>query len=391
MSNAFEVKASFKMGIIGGGQLARMSSYQAFRMGMQIGAVCSPSGNDPMEQVTPHIFRGDVSGYETLMELANWADVITLENEFLDADVLARVQKDSGTPVYPSPETFRLIENKRIEKETFSDAGIPVARFMVVSCDDDLKKAGAKLGWPYVLKSSKGGYDGYGNAMVANQDEARRGFDKLGGNKGREVIAEETITFVKELAVMVARNEHGAVAYPCVETIQENHICTRVIAPARVDRNLREQCEKLAIKAAEAIDGKGMFGFEFFLTEEGEILLNESAPRPHNSGHYSIEACTASQFENHVRAVCGLPLAEPKMRSNSAVMINMLGISSGEAILSCSERPDTDNEEVHIHSYGKLQCRDGRKMGHFTVMGENPEAVLERALKLERIIQIKGQ
>ncbi|MCH8556210.1 MAG: 5-(carboxyamino)imidazole ribonucleotide synthase [Balneolia bacterium] len=391
MSSAFEVKASFKLGIIGGGQLARMSSYQAFRMGMQVGAVCSPSGTDPMEQVTPHIFRGDVSGYETLMELAKWADVITLENEFLDADVLARVQKDSGTPVYPSPETFRLIENKRIEKETFSDAGIPVARFMVVSGDDDLKKAGAKLGWPYVLKSSKGGYDGYGNAMVANQDEARRGFDKLGGNAGREVIAEETISFVKELAVMVARNEHGAVAYPCVETIQENHICTRVITPARVDRDLREQCERLAIKAAEAIDGKGMFGFEFFLTEEGELLLNESAPRPHNSGHYSIEACTASQFENHVRAVCGLPLAEPNMRSNAAVMINMLGIGSGDAVLSCSERPDTDNEEVHIHSYGKLQCRDGRKMGHFTVMGENPDAALERALKLESIIQIKGR
>jgi len=390
MSSAFEVKASFKLGIIGGGQLARMSAYQAYRLGMQVGAVCSPSGTDPMEQLTPHIFRGDVSGYETLMEIAKWADVITLENEFLDADVLARVQKDSGTPVYPSPETFRLIENKRIEKETFRDAGIPVAGFMVITSENDLKKAGAKLGWPFVLKSSKGGYDGYGNAMVANQDEARKGFNKLGGNDGREVIAEETIEFVKELAVMVARNEHGAVAYPCVETIQENHICTKVIAPARVERHIREKCEALALKAAEAIDGKGMFGFEFFLTGDGELLLNESAPRPHNSGHYTIEACQASQFENHVRAVAGLPLVKPEMRTNTAVMINLLGQGDGDAVLRCSEVPDSDNEDVHIHSYGKLKCRTGRKMGHYTVLGENPEMVYERALKLQDYIQITG-
>ncbi len=380
MSTTFHLPASFRLGIIGGGQLARMSAMQAFRFGIQVGAVCSPSGNDPMEQVTPHIFRGDMSDYDTLMQLADWADVITLENEFLDAGLLKKVMFDSVTPVFPSPESFRLIENKRIEKETFRNAGIPVAAFQVVATSEDLHHAGQQLGWPFILKSSKGGYDGYGNKHVSGLDEAKVAFRELGGDKGHEVIAERLVPFTRELAVMVARNEHGTVIYPCCETVQENHICTRVYAPARIHRSVREKCEKLAGKAAEAISGKGLFGFEFFLTEQGELLLNESAPRPHNSGHFSIEACSVSQFENHVRSVCGLPLVQPHMRYPAAVMINLLGKNPGDAMLQLTDY-QPDDCEVHIHAYGKSKSRKGRKMGHITVLGSHMEIAEKRALE----------
>ncbi|MCH8568797.1 MAG: 5-(carboxyamino)imidazole ribonucleotide synthase [Balneolales bacterium] len=387
MTTHLKLESGKKIGIIGGGQLARMSAYAAFRYGLQVGAICSPSGSDPMEQITPHIFRGGVSDYDTLMKLARWADVITLENEFLDADILQKVQDDSGTPVFPSPETFRLIENKRIEKETFRDAGIPVAEFVVLKSENEIEKVGAKLGWPFIMKSSKGGYDGYGNAKVSNRQEALKAFSKLGGEQGREIIAERMVPFTNELAVMVAINEHGAVAYPCCETIQESHICKEVHVPAGISRSIRDKTCEIAIKAAKAINGKGLFGFEFFLTRQNEILLNESAPRPHNSGHYSIEACNISQFESHIRAVLGLPLVEPKMRFPQAVMINLLGKRKGNAVLEWDQSlTNTTDREAHLHVYGKKDSRPGRKMGHITLLGNNAGTIAEEARKLEQSI-----
>jgi len=373
-----KLSSSFKLGIIGGGQLARMSAYQAYRYGIQVGALTSSSGNDPMEEVTPHCFRGSIHDFETLKALADWADVITLENEFLDGELLEKLKHETGTPIYPSPSSFRKIENKRIEKETFRDAGIPVAPFMVIQQPDDLKDAGTKFGWPYILKSSKGGYDGYGNATVKNIREASEAFMKLGGNAGREVIAEQRIPFTHELAVLTARNEHGMVIYPCVETIQENHICTKVIAPARIPRALRVQACELAAAATEAINGKGLFAFEFFLTADNAILLNESAPRPHNSGHYTIEACITSQFENHVRTVIGLPPATADMRTPVAVMVNILGKVNGAAIAHNKQYFGFE-KDTHLHIYGKKDCRIGRKMGHVTVLGQNPEECLRQA------------
>lgn len=380
-----ELASDYKLGIIGGGQLARMSAYQAYRYGIQVGAITSVSGNDPMEQVTPHIFRGGVSDFDTLKKLADWADVVTLENEFLDGDVLQQIQEQTGTPIYPTPASFKKIENKRIEKDTFRNAGIPVARYMVIQEPDDLSKAGAKFGWPYILKSSKGGYDGYGNASVSSAEEAAKAFSKLGGTAGKEIIAEERVDFVKELAVITARNKFGMVTYPCVETIQENHICKTVIAPARIPKALREQACELARAATEAINGIGLFAFEFFLTDDNQILLNESAPRPHNSGHYTIEGCKVSQFENHVRTVTGLPPAPAPMLAPAAVMINLLGKVTGKAVLQLNG-DIRDYEHAHVHVYGKSDSRKGRKMGHITLTGQNQEELLEKAAYLEQKI-----
>lgn len=385
MQKRFSLSATHKIGIIGGGQLARMSAYQAYRFGFQVGAVTSASGKDPMEEITPHTFRGDVNDYDTLKKLADWADVITLENEFLDSSLLFRLQEETGKNIYPGPDSFRLIEDKRIEKETFRNAGIPVAAFMVIASDDDLRKFGAKHGWPFLLKSSKGGYDGYGNAMVHTMDEAKNAFADLGGAHGREVIAEERIDFTHELAVLVARNRTGTVTYPCVETLQVNHICQTVIAPARIPRQLREQACELAVAATEAINGTGLFAFEFFLTESNEILLNESAPRPHNSGHYTIEACETSQFENHIRAVCGFPPGAATMRKPVAVMVNLLGKHNKKAAVGCPTEVFMA-EDAHLHVYGKKDSRVGRKMGHLTILGMDVEDCLKTADNFEKQI-----
>lgn len=373
----FKIKADFKLGFLGGGQLARMSAYQAYRFGIQTAVFRSGSAQEPMDFVTPHLFTGSFDDEAALIEFAKQCDVVTLENEFLDSDLLKNVRDKSGTPIYPTPETFALIENKWIEKETFSKAGIPVPPYKLVKSLADIEAFGNQFGWPFVLKSSKGGYDGYGNATATNLETAKMGFEKLGGLAGRDILAEAFVSFDKELAVMVARNKTGVKIYPCVESIQKGHICKTVIAPAPISKIHQKKAQELALKAIEAIDGIGVFAFEFFLTKSGEILLNESAPRPHNSGHYTIEGTITSQFENHVRAVCSMPLGSPKMRRNVAVMENILGTHQRNSQAEFVENT-LDWEDAHLHLYGKLQSKPGRKMGHVTVLGDEWESTLKK-------------
>jgi len=228
----------------------------------------------------------------------------------------------------------------------------------------------------------KRGYDGYGNATVKSLEDAVKAFESLGGKKGQIVIAEAFVPYSMELAVMVARNNTGVVVYPCVESIQQDHICKEIIVPARITYELRIQTQELAVAAIEAIDGIGMFGFEFFLTTDNQILLNESAPRPHNSGHYTIEGCVTSQFENHVRAVCGLPLGPTDLVKPIATMINILGKRKGVAKVEEFD-PVMYSRSAHLHIYGKSESKIGRKMGHITVLGDEIDSTLERARNME--------
>ncbi|KPQ00729.1 MAG: phosphoribosylaminoimidazole carboxylase ATPase subunit PurK [Bacteroidetes bacterium HLUCCA01] len=381
------LQAGFTLGFIGGGQLARMSALQAFRFGMNIAVYATSHGTEPVEMMTPRVFRGGLNDASRLRDFAAACDVVTLENEFVDSAVLRSVQEQTGTPIYPSPESFRLIENKLIEKQTFEAAGIPVAAYRQITTPSDLDAFGSEHGWPYVLKSAKGGYDGYGNATVRDSESAVQAWSKLGGSDGRAVLAEAFVPFTMELAVMVARNATGTVVYPCVESIQQGHICKEIIAPARVPESLRVQVQELAVAAVEAIDGVGLFGFEFFLTHDNRILLNESAPRPHNSGHYTIEACVTSQFENHIRAVTGLPLGSAAMRVPAAVMVNVLGSVNGPA-QAVGAADILATRDAHLHIYGKSGSRTGRKMAHLTVLGADAGETLEQARKLEQTIQI---
>lgn len=379
--------AGFTVGFIGGGQLARMSALQAFRYGMNIAVYATAATTEPVEFMTPTVFRGALDDEQALTEFARHCDLVTLENEFLDSALLARVAQSSRTPIWPSPESFRLIEDKLIEKQTFADAGIPVAPFAAVSSQAELAAFGEAHGWPYILKSAKGGYDGYGNATVRDLAGAVAAHARLGGNDARTVLAEAMIPFQMELAVMVARNHTGLAVYPCVESVQQGHICKEIVVPARISPELQVQAQELAIAAVEAIDGVGIFGFEFFLTHDHAIVLNESAPRPHNSGHYTIEGCVTSQFENHIRAVCGLPLGSTQMVAPSAVMINILGTTNGLANTHHAGR-SLATPNAHLHVYGKPQSRSGRKMAHLTLLGHDTEETIHLARTLAAEILI---
>jgi 5-(carboxyamino)imidazole ribonucleotide synthase len=381
------LSANFRLGFLGAGQLARMSGLQAFRYGIQIGVFSDRTENEPVQFMTPYSQTGSFDSVGDLVAFAKTCDVLTLENEFISSEVLKQVQEQSGTPIYPSPDSFALIENKHIEKQTFENAGIPVTPYALVQSEDDLKAFGREHGWPYLLKSSKGGYDGYGNETVQDIDEAIMAFENLGGNSDRNILAEAFVDFTRELAVQVARNENNHMVYPCCETVQEDHVCVGVKSPAQIDRRFEHQAQGLALEAIEAIDGRGIFAFEFFLTENGEVLLNETAPRPHNSGHYTIEGCITSQFENHVRAVLGLPLGSAKLRSPAVAMINLLGDLERNAQVD-NARQALKDRDGHLHMYGKLDSRKGRKMGHFTLPGDNVDETYEKAQRLTKDIRI---
>lgn len=381
------LSSTFTIGFLGAGQLARMSALQAFRFGMQVAVFSDREEDEPVQFMTPFSYSGSYSDPASMMEFAKKCDVITLENEFIDSQVLRKLQKQSGTPIFPSPESFSLIEDKLIEKQTFEKAGIPVTPYQKITSLDELSLFGNRHGWPFLLKSSKGGYDGYGNKTVRDKNGAEEAFKQLGGDKGHVLIAEAFVNFTHELAVQVARNHTGYVVYPCCETVQKNHICVAVKAPAPVSEEVQKQAEELALKATEAIDGTGLFAYEFFLTRDGKVLLNESAPRPHNSGHYTIEGSVCSQFENHVRAVCGLPLGSSDLIKPAAVMINLLGTDNRDALIENSENA-IQQSNAHLHSYGKLNSKKGRKMAHFTLIGDSVEELYLRATALTELIRI---
>jgi 5-(carboxyamino)imidazole ribonucleotide synthase len=381
------LSANFKMGFLGAGQLARMSALQAFRYGIQVSVFSDRQEHEPVQFMTPFSQTGSFDSVKDMTAFAETCDVLTLENEFISSVVLEEVQEKSSTPIYPSPKSFALIENKLIEKQTFEEAGIPVTPYELIQNENDLTAFGDKYGWPFMLKSSKGGYDGYGNETIRNNDEAVMAFENLGGNSDRDILAEAFVDFTKELAVQVARNETGHVVYPCCETVQKNHICVGVQTPAQVDDSIRKKAQELAVKAAEAIDGKGIYAFEFFLKEDDELLLNESAPRPHNSGHYTIEGCITSQFENHVRAVLGLPLGSAKLRSPAVAMINLLGTNDRKSQVDNASKA-LKTADGHLHIYGKVDSRTGRKMGHFTMLGDELNETYERGQELTKEIEI---
>jgi len=381
------VSSEFIIGFLGAGQLARMSALQAFRYGMQVAVFSDRPENEPVQFMTPHSFTGSFEDVDSMVEFAKICDIITLENEFIDSGILKELRERSGTPIFPSPESFELIENKLIEKQTFEKAGIPVTPYKLVRSTEDLKRFGDEYGWPYLLKSSKGGYDGYGNETIHNIEEAEKAFKQLGGDQNRDILAEAFVDFTHELAVQVARNETGFVVYPCCETVQENHICVAVLSPAPVPAKIQERAQQLAIAAVEAIDGRGIFAFEFFLTTTGEVLLNESAPRPHNSGHYTIEGAVTSQFENHVRAVCNMPLGSSGAVKPATTMINLLGTHQRKAVVENAKNA-LNQPNGHLHFYGKLQSKKGRKMAHYTLLGDDMDQTYKKAREVTKDITI---
>lgn len=371
------------IGIIGGGQLARMTAIAAYRLGIEI-AILDPDPESPAGQIAKKLVIGSINDISKLQELSRMSTVVTLENEFVDAPLLQQIEA-SGASVYPSSNTLGLIQDKLTQKRNLEANSIGVPRFLGASGEADVVEAARKFGWPLILKVRRNAYDGRGNESINGPDQVATAWSKLAGNKNN-LMVEEFIGFEKELAIMVLRNRKGETAtYPVVETIQRDHICHIVRAPAEIGNSVSRKAADMATKAIESIDGVGVFGVEMFLLEDDTVLINEIAPRPHNSGHYTIEACVTSQYENHLRAILGYGLGSTEMVSPAAVMVNLLGARDGESAVKGIEDA-LRITGAHIHIYCKRHTRPNRKMGHLTVLGRNIDESSDRALEAAQMI-----
>jgi 5-(carboxyamino)imidazole ribonucleotide synthase len=374
--------APLTVGILGGGQLAKMTAQAAYRLGLQV-AIIEHGEASPAGVMTKHDFDAGWLDNEALERFLAVSDVVTLENEFIDVAILERIAE--RRPIFPSPDTMRLAQDKFIQKQTMQRAGIPVPHYAALASVEDGYAFGKDHGYPFVIKTRTHGYDGYGNQTVQRDNNVLVAFKRFTSDPDapRTVMAEAFVRFRKELAVIVARNRRGETeVYPCVETIQENHICRWVLAPAPIEPRLQREAQALALAAVEAVGGVGVFGVEMFLTDNDEIVYNEIAPRPHNSGHYSIEGSFTSQFENCLRAVLNLPLGSGALVRPAAVMLNLLGTRTGAGV------PDTvtglmRHAGVNLHLYGKKTSRIGRKMGHLTALGDSVETAQELLRKAQ--------
>ncbi|MBV9577159.1 MAG: 5-(carboxyamino)imidazole ribonucleotide synthase [Chloroflexi bacterium] len=366
------------LGILGGGQLGRMTLQAASRLGIDV-VIAERFADSPAARLTSQslVFPNGWDDPRQLDELARLTSVVTLESEFVDWRVLEALD-ERGVPVRPTPACIGVVQDKLLQKQALARAELPVPAFSEIASPDHLRSVGDELGWPLMLKARRDGYDGRGNVVVHARDECESACQRLGWPE-RALYAEAFIDFERELASLVVRSLDGSTQqYPVVETIQDPglHICREVLAPADVSEGAVRQAASIARAAVEAVDGLGAFGVEMFLLTDGQVVVNELAPRPHNSAHYTIDACWSSQFDNHVRAVLGLPLGDTGLREPAAVMVNLLGTSSDplDAAAALEAEPG-----IFVHLYGKADNRPGRKMGHVTAVGSTLLDARERA------------
>lgn len=370
------------IGIVGGGQLGKMLASGAHRLGLKV-VVLDPTENCPASYVADEQIIGSFKDKAKILELAQVADYITFEIESANADALDElVARD--LPVHPNPSILKIIKDKFEQKVYLTNHNIPVADFAIVTNKDDALKQGEIFGYPFLLKARFDAYDGRGNFVVKNECDIDEAFEKLANST---LYAEKFVPFVKELAVVSARDMFGKiVSYPVVETVHKNNICHIVRSPAPVDDEVKGKAQDLAQKVLDALSFVGVCAVEMFLTADGEVFVNEIAPRVHNSGHHTIEGFNMSQFEAHVRAVTGMHLLDIEPVSDYAVMVNILGERDGEALLQVDYVHPDGNANVHI--YGKLETRKERKMGHITALADTLEEAEEMALNARRSIEI---
>lgn len=377
-----------KIGIIGGGQLGKMMVLEAKKMGFFV-TILDPTPHCPAHSVADvHIIAGfnDEVGYRRLAEASH---VITYEFEHIDVGILKDLETEGHT-IYPTVQSLEIIQNKYSQKMRLKEKGIPVPEFISTKTLEDISSAADLFGYPMVLKSCTGGYDGKGNAVIFKEIDCNEAY-KLLGEGNLPLMVERFVPFTKEISVLACRGIEGTTAvYPVGENEHRDSILMETRVPAELSEALTHQAMELARDVMEVFEGVGMFCVELFVTQDEQLMVNEVAPRPHNSGHYSIEGCMTCQFQQHIRAVTGLPLGATTLL-RPTVMGNILGEEgyTGKAeLIGMEEALRIQGTSVHI--YGKQDTSPKRKMGHFTVLADTVEEAAQKAALVHKVVKMIG-
>jgi len=387
-NNLLADKSRQKIGIIGGGQLGKMMILEAKKMGFYV-IILDPTEKCPADSIADQHITAAFDDEAALRKLADKADIITYEFEHIGVEVLKELEAE-GHKIYPTARSLEIIQNKYHQKNMLAQNDIPVPEFRKAAQLEDIKEAGDELGYPLMLKSCKGGYDGKGNALIKNEAEAEAAYQSLGGG-AKQLMIEEYIPFKKEISVLACRGIDGKkTVFPVGENEHRESILYETRVPAAISLELEKDADLLAEEVLDIFSGVGMFCVEMFVTEADKLYINEIAPRPHNSGHYTIEGCLTSQFEQHIRAITGLPQGDTSL-IKPTVMRNLLGgDKEGDAVVKGLELA-LEIKGVKAHIYNKKISRPGRKMGHLTAVSENPAAAAEKVRKAAELLKINGE
>lgn len=371
-----------KIGVLGGGQLGRMLIQAAIDLDLHIKSL-DPDANAPCKWIAHEFQVGSLQDYTTVMNFANDCDIVTIEIESVNIDALEDLEK-AGKKVYPQPKVLRIIQDKRVQKTFYKEHNLPTADFILTENKAELKQHLGML--PAVHKLGKGGYDGRGVQIIRTEADIEKGFDQPS-------VLEKLVDFDKELAVIVARNEAGEVnTFPVVEMVfhPEANLVEYLFSPANISDEVKTEAEKIAKATAEAMDIIGILAVEMFLTKDQKILINEVAPRPHNSGHQSIRANDVSQYEQHLRAILNLPLGDTSEHLPSA-MVNLLGEEGFEGEVKYEGMNEIlAVKGIHPFLYGKKITKPYRKMGHVTILAQDFDKLKEKVNFVKNTLKVKS-
>ena len=377
--------SDFKLGILGGGQLGKMLLQVTSRLSIKTN-ILDPSKDSPCKNLCNEFEIGNLMDFDSVYQFGKKCDLVTFEIEHVNIEALEKLESE-GTKVYPSSKTLKIIQNKNLQKQFFIDNNIPTSDFWYFKSPKDFKNSFHKnqISFPCVWKKTKFGYDGYGVEII-------KSIKQIDNLPNEEFIIEEFIPFEKELATTIVRNNSGDIQiFPLVQMDfnKESNQVEYVVCPAQVNREIKDLANALAMKVSKSFKHVGLLAIEMFLTKDNKILINEVAPRPHNSAHYSIEACENSQFQQHINSILNLKLGSCESNSN-AIMVNLVGEKgySGPVIYQGIEEA-MEQSNVSVHIYGKSNTKPNRKMGHVTVTDENLKNGLKKAKSIKNLIKVK--
>lgn len=378
-----------RVGVIGGGQLAWMMGKAAKQLGIEL-AIQTPHPTDPAVIFASQTIFAPIDDAAATAKLATYSDAIAFENEFINLEALMPLQQ-KGICFRPRLEALAPLLDKYHQRSYLRDIGLPVPKFVAIDGEigtpaiENIQFPLPENPFPVVMKARRHGYDGQGTFIIKNQEELTAIWQRIGNTP---VMLEEFVPFDRELAVIAARSVAGEiVVYPVVETQQEEQVCRRVLVPAELDPSVNTEINAIAHTLLNSLEAIGVFGIELFLTPDNKVLVNEIAPRTHNSGHFTIDACHTSQFQMHLQAVCGLPLGNPALHCGGAVMVNLLGYEHSHSDYLPKRQQLAQLPNCHLHWYGKTESRPGRKLGHVTLLLDTPDKSQAQALaqKVESI------